>query len=116
MRKSIIPILITVILVLSGAINIYLAKIIYVNKNIIATQQAEIYSLNQQTNKETDNQIQLNNCLSLADRKYEQVWNSICAIGNNGDYCNQFIGSPKDIDFSKVKNEEKGICLKAYGD
>ncbi len=58
----------------------------------------------------------LNKCLALADSKYEQTWNSLCTQDNRVNNCVQFIGSPKDIEFSKIRNLEKDICLKAYGD
>lgn len=102
------------ILVISLIINISLGVVIYNKNNLIDSQKLDFNNLVQKFNEETDKQAKLDECIASADSKYEQTWNSLCELSNNDYYCLQFVGSPKDIEFSKIRSQEKEACLKAY--
>jgi hypothetical protein len=54
-------------------------------------------------------------CLDDADVKYKQTWASICGqLGASDGSCAEFIGSPKDLEFSQLRNQEKTLCATLY--
>ncbi|TWI60486.1 hypothetical protein IQ16_07606 [Bradyrhizobium huanghuaihaiense] len=62
----------------------------------------------------TNNKL-LYECVKAADEKYKMTWSTLCSQGGGkGGYCPEFIGSPKDVQFSQLRNEEKALCAKLY--
>jgi len=69
-----------------------------------------------QTNNQTDNTNRaLADCVWAADQKYKNTWASLCAQMGKTGYCNDFIGSPRDREFSQLRIEEMALCPKLYG-
>lgn len=66
-----------------------------------------------QTNN--DNSRALADCLQAADQKYKDTWKSLCAQTGRVGYCTEFIGSPRDKEFSQLRIEEMTLCSKLYG-
>jgi hypothetical protein len=58
--------------------------------------------------------LQLASCLAQADAEYDQKWNGLCAQMSQGDYCGGFVGSPKDIQFTQIKDQQKALCATLY--
>ena len=56
----------------------------------------------------------LANCLSQADSEYDQRWNTLCTEMGQGELCDSFIGSPKDIQLTQIRNQEQGLCATLY--
>jgi hypothetical protein len=52
----------------------------------------------------------LSDCVRAADEKYKMTWATLCSQGGKAGYCADFIGSPKDVQFSQLRNEEKALC------
>ena len=69
-----------------------------------------------QTNNENDNSNRaLADCVRAADQKYKNTWASLCQQTGTAGYCTQFIGSPRDREFSQLRIEEMTLCGKLYG-
>jgi len=67
-----------------------------------------------QTNNQTDNSSRaLADCVRAAEQKYKDTWASLCGrqTGRVG-YCDEFIGSPRDREFSQLRIEEMTLCSK----
>jgi hypothetical protein len=62
-----------------------------------------------------DNSRALADCLQAADQKYKDTWKSLCAQSGSVGYCNEFVGSPRDKEFSQLRVEEMTLCSKLYG-
>jgi hypothetical protein len=64
---------------------------------------------------QTDNSNRaLVECLRAADQKYKDTWEALCAqIGKVG-RCPDFVGSPRDREFSQLRIEEMTLCSKLY--
>ncbi|HEV8677627.1 MAG TPA: hypothetical protein VN701_02245 [Candidatus Paceibacterota bacterium] len=58
--------------------------------------------------------LQFTNCLAQADTEYDQKWNSLCQQEGEADYCQAFVGSPKDIQLTQIRNQEKIQCATLY--
>ena len=58
--------------------------------------------------------LQLASCLAQAETDYDQKWNSLCQKEGQSDYCNEFVGSPRDVQFTQIKDQEKAICASLY--
>ena len=62
-----------------------------------------------------NNNQALADCVQAADQKYKDTWEAICAkltktgaclLFQNMGYCIEFIGSPRDKEFSQLRIEE----------
>lgn len=64
------------------------------------------------------NNMQLIKCLGAADQKYTDTWASVCAQAGDtsgvGGLCNTFVGSPKDVQFTQLRDQEKAQCATLY--
>ena len=58
--------------------------------------------------------LQLATCLSQAEVDYDQKWNGLCEQEGRPLYCSEFVGSPKDVQFSQIKNQQKTLCVTLY--
>ena len=68
-----------------------------------------------QTNNQTDNSNRaLADCVRAADQKYKDTWETLCAKTGKAGFCNDFIGSPRDREFSQLRIEEMTLCSKLY--
>ena len=56
----------------------------------------------------------LADCVQAADQKYKETWDALCVKGGKGEQCIEFIGSPRDKEFSQLRIEEKTLCSKLY--
>jgi hypothetical protein len=65
------------------------------------------------TNNQIDNGA-LADCVRSADQKYENTWATLCAQDGKAGYCNEFIGSPRDREFSQLRIEEMTLCSKLF--
>jgi hypothetical protein len=66
--------------------------------------------------KDTSRDLALADCLQAADQKYKDTWKGLCGQDGKGfRYCNEFIGSPRDKEFSQLRIEEMTLCSKLYG-
>jgi hypothetical protein len=64
---------------------------------------------------QTDSSRALADCVQAADQKYKDTWEALCTqIGKVG-RCIEFIGSPRDKEFSQLRIEEMTLCSKLYG-
>jgi len=94
---------------------------------VIATAGASLPTLGQ-TNK--NNNQALADCVQAADQKYKDTWEAVCAglareaaaglslfqrPGCCKGYCTEFIGSPRDREFSQLRIEEMTLCSRLYG-
>jgi hypothetical protein len=57
----------------------------------------------------------LDKCLQAADQKYTDTWEALCERAGTKGRCVDFIGSPRDKEFSQLRVEEQTLCLKLYG-
>jgi hypothetical protein len=67
-----------------------------------------------QTNNNNNNQA-LADCVKAADRKYKDTWEALCTRDGKMGHCIEFVGSPRDKDFSQLRIEEMTLCSKLYG-
>jgi hypothetical protein len=72
-------------------------------------------ALGQTTNQTNNSNQALADCVRAADQKYKDTWASLCGkqMGKVG-YCDEFIGSPRDREFSQLRIEEMTLCSKLY--
>jgi hypothetical protein len=56
----------------------------------------------------------LADCVGAADQKYKDTWEALCGQMGKVGNCIEFIGSPRDVQFSQLRNEEKTLCTKLY--
>ena len=68
----------------------------------------------QVTIQSTSTDLALADCLSQADVEYDQRWNALCADMGQPKFCNAFVGSPKDMQFVQVRDQEKDQCMTLY--
>jgi hypothetical protein len=61
-----------------------------------------------------DNSRALAACIQAADQKYRDTWDALCANTGRVAHCREFIGSPKDKEFSQLRIDEKTLCGKLY--
>jgi len=67
-----------------------------------------------QSNNNTNNRA-LADCVQAADQKYKDTWDTLCARTGKGSRCVEFVGSPRDREFSQLRIEEMQLCSKLYG-
>jgi hypothetical protein len=65
-----------------------------------------------QTNN-TNNKA-LADCVQAADQKYKNTWEALCSQSGKAGHCVDFIGSPRDKEFSQLRIEEMTLCSKLY--
>jgi hypothetical protein len=53
-------------------------------------------------------------CLQAADQKYKDTWEALCRKDGKLGRCIEFIGSPRDKEFSQLRIEEMTLCSKLY--
>ena len=64
---------------------------------------------------QTNNSNQpLTDCVRAADQKYKDTWAALCAKVGKVGYCTDFIGSPRDKEFSQLRIDEMTLCSKLY--
>jgi hypothetical protein len=77
---------------------------------------------------QSDNNNQaLADCVQAANQKYKDTWEAVCAkLAKDpiflvqhpdcckGRHCTEFIGSPRDKEFSQLRIEELTVCSKLY--
>ncbi len=78
----------------------------------IEKQNQAILDEKQQTAK--DKASALNNCLLVSAQNYADTWNNLCEQTGKNAGCSEFIGSPKDIEFTKIKQTADQICYNLY--
>jgi hypothetical protein len=61
-----------------------------------------------------ENNRALATCVQAADQKYKDTWEALCVQTGRVPHCREFIGSPKDKDFSQLRIEEMTLCSKLY--
>jgi hypothetical protein len=66
-----------------------------------------------QTNNNNDNRA-LADCVRAADQKYKDTWEALCTKLGKVGHCIEFIGSPRDKEFSQLRIEEMTLCSKLY--
>jgi hypothetical protein len=87
-----------------------------IGTGLIAAIMAGVYPALGQANNQTDNSNRaLADCVRAADQKYKDTWASLCfrQTGKAG-YCSEFIGSPRDREFSQLRIDEMTLCSKLY--
>jgi hypothetical protein len=62
----------------------------------------------------SENNRALAACVQAADQKYKDTWDALCANTGRVAHCREFIGSPKDKEFSQLRIEEMTLCGKLY--
>ncbi len=60
------------------------------------------------------NNKSLTDCVKAADDKYKATWSTLCSQAGKVGYCTDFVGSPKDLQFSQLRNDEKSLCARLY--
>jgi hypothetical protein len=63
----------------------------------------------------TENNRALADCVQAADQKYKDTWQALCTKSGKAGHCIDFIGSPRDKEFSQLRIEEMTLCSKLYG-
>ena len=64
---------------------------------------------------QTDNNNRaLADCVRAADQKYKDTWEALCTKLGKVGHCIEFIGSPRDKEFSQLRIEEMTLCSKLY--
>jgi hypothetical protein len=66
-----------------------------------------------QTNNNNNNRA-LADCVQAADQKYKDTWQALCTQTGRVGRCIEFIGSPRDKEFSQLRIEEMTLCSKLY--
>ena len=61
------------------------------------------------------NNAALADCVRAADQKYKDTWDTLCIRMGKGSRCVEFVGSPRDREFSQLRIEEMTLCSKLYG-
>ena len=106
---------------LSLSITILLASIIlggfyYISqvskqKSIEKQNQITLEQQKQLANNKADS---LQKCLNLNLQDYQNEQDSLCEQMNQSAGCLSFIGSPKDIEFTKLRQTDDQLCLELY--
>jgi hypothetical protein len=65
-----------------------------------------------QTNSSSNNALAA--CLQSADQKYKDTWDALCTHTGKARRCIDFLGSPRDREFSQLRLEEMSLCSKLY--
>jgi hypothetical protein len=53
-------------------------------------------------------------CVQAADQKYKDTWDALCGQMGKPRRCADFLGSPRDREFSQLRVEEMTLCSKLY--
>jgi hypothetical protein len=53
-------------------------------------------------------------CVQAADQKYKKTWEALCGQSGKVGQCIDFIGSPRDKEFSQLRIEEMTLCSRLY--
>ena len=64
---------------------------------------------------DNNNKRALADCLQAADQKYKDTWKALCEQTGRFGHCIEFVGSPRDKEFSQLRLDEMGLCSKLYG-
>jgi hypothetical protein len=64
---------------------------------------------------QTNNNQTLAQCVQAADQKYKDTWEALCFKSGQSGHCIEFVGSPRDKEFSQLRIEEMTLCSKLYG-
>jgi hypothetical protein len=56
----------------------------------------------------------LADCVQAADQKYKDTWEALCTQMKKVGHCMEFIGSPRDREFSQLRVEEMTLCSQLY--
>jgi hypothetical protein len=76
---------------------------------------------------QTNDKGALIDCVQAADQKYKDTWEAVCAKlakdplfqpqhpGCCKGYCTEFVGSPRDKEFSQLRIDELSVCARLYG-
>jgi hypothetical protein len=67
-----------------------------------------------QTNNNNNNQA-LADCIATADKRYSARWEATCIRAGHRGHCANFIGSPRDTEFSQLRIQELSLCAQLYG-
>jgi hypothetical protein len=51
---------------------------------------------------------------TIGRHKYKETWEAPCAKSRKTGYCVEFIGSPRDREFSQLRIDEMTLCSKLY--
>ena len=62
----------------------------------------------------SENNRALAACVQAADQKYKDTWEALCTKLGKVGHCIEFIGSPRDKEFSQLRIEEMTLCSKLY--
>ena len=73
-----------------------------------------IVGLSQPAFGQTKNNNALADCVQAANQKYKETWGALCSKSGKSDHCIEFIGSPRDKEFSQLRIEEMTLCSKLY--
>lgn len=60
------------------------------------------------------NNTALATCVQAADQKYKDTWDALCGQMGKVRHCVEFMGSPRDREFSQLRLEEMTLCSKLY--
>jgi hypothetical protein len=84
-----------------------------IGKALIAAAAATLSlpALSQTTNS---NNRALADCLQAADQKYKDTWKALCEKSGSFGQCIEFVGTPRDIEFSQLRLDEMAMCAKLY--
>jgi len=93
---------------------------------LVAIWGCSMASAHAQSNNNTNNTNKTNNtnntnntalaaCVRAADQKYKDTWDTLCTCSGKGLRCDEFVGSPRDREFSQLRIEEMTLCSKLYG-
>jgi hypothetical protein len=69
------------------------------------------------TNSSNSNGINnraLADCVQAAEQKYKDTWETLCERTGRVGHCIEFVGSPRDKEFSQLRIEEMTLCSKLY--
>jgi hypothetical protein len=64
---------------------------------------------------QTNNNQALADCVQAANQKYKDTWEALCIKTGKQGHCIDFIGSPRDKEFSQLRVDEMTLCSKLYG-
>ena len=101
-----------------GSYSVYHYYMIYLpnmDRELAAQRDRERADEAEARSKEaSDKANSLQSCLNLAEQDYIDVQNSLCQQTGRQPLCQEFIGSPKDIEFTKILNDKKQLCINTY--
>jgi hypothetical protein len=81
----------------------------------VAIAGVSLPTLSQTNNNNNNDNRALADCVGAADQKYKDTWEALCTQMGKVGHCIEFIGSPRDKEFSQLRIEEITLCSKLYG-